>query len=104
MNESEIRKAIWTRKDAVDAKMSEPGFVELPAEEQDAWVLSLQLDVPFEQAAACANGTASEAVAAEVRDKVAEAFKFGKRKALRPLKEVVSRCPALNVPQEGDAE
>jgi len=45
-DESKIRKLIWERRDAVDAKVAESGFGELPSEDQDAWVVALQLDVP----------------------------------------------------------
>jgi len=101
--ESEIRKRIWIRKDAVDAKMSEPGFAALPDEERDAWVLCLQLDIPFETAQACANGSADEAVLGEVQGKIAEAFKYGKRKALRELRDVLSRHGNLQT-ERADSE
>jgi len=90
-DENAIRKALWTRKDATDAKMSEPGFEALPADEQDAWVVCLMLDLPFEQAKAFVVGGASEEVGGTVRGKIAEAFKYGKRRALRELKAALAR-------------
>jgi len=95
-DESKIRKLIWERRDAVDAKVAESGFGELPSEDQDAWVVALQLDVPFDQALACVNGVASAAVLDDVRGRAAEAFKYGKRKALRALKEALVRHPELS--------
>jgi len=102
-DENSMRKLIWERKAAVDAKMAEAGFEALPEVERDAWVLSLQLDVPFETAAMCMRTGEANSVDADVlagvRAKVAEAFRFGKRKALQELKRVVGRCPALNQPK-----
>jgi len=105
-DEGAMRKLVWMRKDAVDAKMAEDGFASLPEQERDAWILSLQLDVPLEQVTACirscGEGEVASAAAgalAEVRDKIAEAFKYGKRKALQELKRVVGRYPALNLPK-----
>jgi len=100
MDDNKIRKLIWERKDAADAKMAEPGFDALPADERDAWILCLQLDVPFDQAAACVGGTADAGAMENVRARIAEAFQYGKRKALRALKEALGRHPSLNVPQE----
>lgn len=101
--ENRIRKRIWERKDAVDAKVSEPGYAALPAEEQDAWVLGLYLDIPLDQAAACISGTADAAALEAVREKAAETFRYGKRKALRALKEVLSRHEALQTGREAEA-
>lgn len=106
-DESAMRKLVWTRKDAVDAKMAEDGFASLPEQERDAWILSLQLDVPLELATACVRSCGEGEVAsadngalAEIRNKIAEAFKYGKRKALQELKRVVGRYPALNFPKD----
>lgn len=102
-DENVIRKLIWTRSEAVDAKIAEVGFEALAESQQDAWVLSLQLDMPMETAAACVEACqragdsepADETVLADVRNKIAEAFKYGKRKALRTLKMAISRYPSL---------
>lgn len=95
MEESEIRRLIWARKEAVDAKIAEDGFLDLEPEEQDAWVLALQLGVEFDLAKRCVDGSATEEEYAVVRAKVAEAFQYGKRKALRSLRTAVSEYPKL---------
>lgn len=81
----------------VDAKVSEPEFLELPDEEQDAIVIALQLDMPLEAVKACVANTANEILMTEFKDRLAETFKFGKRKALRHLKEALSSHPHLKV-------
>ena len=53
MGESEIRRMIWTRKEAVDAKIAEEGFLDLEPAEQDAWVIALQLGIEFDLARRC---------------------------------------------------
>jgi len=95
IDENSIRKAIWARKDAVDAKMAEIQSEDIPADERDAWIISLQLGVAFETAARCLAGTAKAEELAEVREKIAEIFKYGKRKALRALKEALGRHEGL---------
>lgn len=90
-DENAIRKELWTRKDATEAKMSEPGFGALPVDEQDAWIMSLMLDVTLDQAKAFVVGGASAEVFEVVRGKIAEAFKCGKRRALRELKSALAR-------------
>jgi len=91
IDENSIRKAIWARKDAVDAKMAEIQSEDILADERDAWVVSLQLGVAFETVARCLAGTAKAEELAEIREKIAETFKYGKRKALRALKEALGR-------------
>ena len=95
MDESEIRRMIWSRKEAVDAKIAEDGFLDLAPAEQDAWVIALQLGIDFELAKRCVDGSATEVEYAEVRAKVAEAFQYGKRKALRTLRTAVAEYPKL---------
>lgn len=95
MEESEIRRLIWERKEAVDAKIAEDGFLDLEPKEQDAWVIALQLGIEFDLAKRCVDGTASEGEYTAVRAKVAEAFQFGKRKALRSLRTAVAEYSKL---------
>ena len=95
MDESEIRRMIWARKEAVDAKIAEEGFLDLGPAEQDAWVLALQLGIEFELAKRCVDDTATEEEIAGVRVRVAEAFQYGKRKALRTLRTAVAEYPKL---------
>ena len=95
VEENMIRKSIWTRAAALAEKVSETAFADLPDAAQDAWVLSLMLDIPLETAEACVGGTASEADLETVRGRIAESFKYGKRKALRPLKDVLGRYEHL---------
>ena len=96
VEENMIRKSIWTRAAALAEKVSGTAFADLPDAAQDAWVLSLMLDIPLETAEACVGGTASEAdLEKTVRGRIAEAFKCGKRKALRPLKDVLGRYEHL---------
>ena len=95
MDESEIRRMIWARREAVDAKIAEDGFLDLATVEQDAWVIALQLGVNFDLAKRCVDGSATEEEYAEVRAKVAEAFQYGKRKALRTLRTAVAEYPKL---------
>lgn len=102
MEESLIRKQIWERKDLVDAKVSEPEFLELSDDEQDAIVISLQLDMPLEVVKTCVTNTANDILMAELKSRIVEAFKFGKRKALRHLKEALSSHPHLKVEEPRD--
>ena len=95
MEETSVRKIIWDRKAAVDAKIAEEGFLDLPPEEQDALVMSLQLGVDLEVVRRCVADTATEAELAEVRAKAAEAFQYGKRKALRALRTAIANYPKL---------
>ncbi|MDO5317228.1 MAG: hypothetical protein Q4G65_01250 [bacterium] len=95
MDESEIRRMIWARKEAVDAKIAEEGFGDLDPAEQDAWVIALQLGIDFDLAKRCVDGSAAEEESAAVRAKVAEAFQYGKRKALRSLRTAVADYPKL---------
>ena len=95
MEESEIRRLIWARKEAVDAKIAEDGFLDLEPGEQDAWVLALQLGIDFDLAKRCVDGSATEEEYAAVRTKVAEAFQYGKRKALRTLRIAVAEYSKL---------
>ena len=102
--ENKIRKVIWARKDAVDAKMAEPGFEALAEDEQDAWVLGLMLGLPVEQAARCVRGEAEAGELAQLWEAIEEVFKFGKRSALRPLKAVLARHETLKKPGVWSAE
>lgn len=86
MEESAIRRLIWERKDAVDAKIADPAFLALPADEQDAVVISVQLDVPLEVARRCVGNVAADDEMATLRNRLVETFRYGKRKALRPLR------------------
>lgn len=95
MQENEIRKLIWERSAAVDEKIAEEGFLELPTVEQEAWVISLQVGVDFALVLRCLDGSASETEIADVRARVAEAFEFGKRKALRHLRAAIASYPSL---------
>lgn len=95
MEETSVRKLIWDRKALVDAKIAEEGFLELPPEEQDALVLSLQLGVDLEVTRRCVADAASEEEIAAVRAKAAEAFQYGKRKALRSLRTAIANYPKL---------
>ncbi|MGN0855521.1 MAG: hypothetical protein ACI4R9_08385 [Kiritimatiellia bacterium] len=95
MDESSVRKLIWDRKAVVDAKIAEEGFLDLPPTEQDAQVLSLQLGIGLDVARRCVAGAAAEPEFAEVRAKAAEAFRYGKRKALRALRTAIANYPKL---------
>ena len=101
--ESALRRAVWQRSDAVLAKMAEDGFAVLPQNARDAWVVSIQLDVPYEQALVCVDGTAAPDVLDDLRARTCQTFTYGKRKALRDLKEVISRRPQFNAPEEKGA-
>ena len=103
-DEKNIRKGIWERKDAVDAKMAEPGFEALAGDEQDAWVLGLMLGLPMEQAARCVRGEAETGELAQLWEAIEETFKYGKRSALRPLKAVLARHETLKKPGVWSAE
>ena len=99
--ENKIRKVIWERKDAVDAKMAEPGFEALAEDEQDACVLGLMLGLPVELAARCVRGEAEAGEMAQLWEAIEETFKYGKRSALRPLKVVLARHETLKKPEAG---
>ena len=101
--ESALRRAIWQRSDAVLAKMAEPGFDTLPQNERDAWIVSIQLDAPYGLALACVDGTAAPEVLDDLRARTCETFTYGKRKALRDLKAVISRRPQFNAPETKEA-
>ena len=90
-DENKIRKMIWARKDAVDAKMAEPGFEALAEDEQDAWVLGLMLGLPVELAARCVRGETKSGELSLLWEELDTVFKYGKRSALRPLKEALAR-------------
>ena len=45
LSEGEARKWVWRRKEIVDEVISSESFSKLPADEQDAKVISLQLDL-----------------------------------------------------------
>ena len=98
-DENKIRKVIWERKAAVDAKMAEPGFETLEGDEQDACVLGLMLGLPVELSARCVRGEAEAGELAQMWAAIEEAFKFGKRSALRPLKVVLARHETLKKPE-----
>ena len=100
-DENKIRKVIWARKDAVDAKTAEPGFEALAGDEQDAWVLGLMLGLPMELAARCVRGEAEAGEMAQMWEAIEEVFKYGKRSALRPLKAVLARHETLKKPEAG---
>ena len=100
-DENKIRKVIWERKAAVDAKMAEPGFETLEGDEQDAGVLGLMLGLPVELSARCVRGEAEASEMAQLWEAMEEAFKFGKRSALRPLKAVLARHETLKKPGAG---
>ena len=100
-DENKIRKGIWARKDAVDAKMAESGFEALAGDEQDAWVLGLMLGLPMEQAARCVRGGAEAGEMAQLWEEIESVFKYGKRSALRPLKAVLARHETLKKPEAG---
>ena len=102
LNENAVRKWIWARKDIVDDMTSSESFKALPAEEQDAIVISLQLDIPKETVKRCLAQTASPEELATLRSRIAESFKYGKRAALRPLKTALSAHPYLTL--EDDAK
>ena len=101
---NKIRKVIWERKGAVDAKMTESGFDALTADVQDAWVLSLMLDQPLELAARCVRGEVESCEMALLWEELDEVFKYGKRSALRSLKDVLSRHETLKKPSAWSAE
>lgn len=97
-DENQIRKAIWARKDAVDARMAEPGFEALPTDEQDAQVLALMLDVTPEAARRCLGAEARADERERLWTGLDELFRYGKRSALRPLKDVLARHETLKKP------
>ena len=99
MDENLIRKRIWARKDAVDAKMAEAEFAAQSADEQDAWVLSLMLDIPMELVGRCLRGEAESGDMAVLWEEIDEVFRYGKRSALRPLKDVLARHETLKKPK-----
>ena len=103
-DENKIRKVIWERKAAVDAKMAEPGFEALAGDEQDACVLGLMLGLPVEVAARCVRGEAETGEMAQMWEEIEEVFKYGKRSALRPLKVVLARHETLKKPGVWSAE
>ena len=95
MEEIAIRRLIWERRDAVDAKIADPAFLALPVDEQDAVVISAQLDVPLELVRRCVGNVAADDELATLRDRLVETFRYGKRKALRPLKVALAHHPHL---------
>ena len=97
-DENKIRKVIWERKDAVDAKMAEPGFEALAEDEQDACVLGQMLGLPVKLAARCVRGEAEAGELAQMWEEIEEVFKYGKRSSLRPLKVVLARHETLKKP------
>ena len=103
-DENKIRKVIWERKDAVEAKMAETGFEVLPGDEQDAWVLSIMLDLPLEFATRCVRGETKSGELSLLWKELDEMFKYGKRSALRTLKEVLARHETLKKPSPWSAE
>ena len=58
-------------------------------------MLSLQLGVDLAVTRRCVADTASEEDVALVRAKAAEAFQYGKRKALRALRTAIAAYPKL---------
>ena len=102
MSENEIRKVIWRRKEIVDEVISRDSFSKLSAEEQDAKVIALLLDLDQESVNRCLAQTASPEELAMLRSRIADSFKYGKRAALRPLKTALSAHPYLT--SEGDAK
>jgi len=94
-DESKIRKRIWERRDAVDAKMAEPGFEALAMEEQDAWVVSLMLALPLDQVRRCIRGKADGDDLPRLWQAQDEVFKYGKRSALRVRKAALARQGSL---------
>lgn len=104
IDENEIRKQIWARKRAIDAKMAESGFDALPVGEQDAWVLSLMLDLPFDVASRCVRGESQVGERALLWEEIDEVFKYGQRSTLQPLKDVLARHETLKRPAAGSAE
>ncbi len=99
MDENVMRKMIWSRKDAVEAKMAEAGFEALPEDERDAWVVSLMLDLSMETVLRCVRGEAKDGDLPLLWNEIDEVFKFGKRSALRPLKDVLARRETLKRPR-----
>ena len=102
LSENEIRKVIWRRKELVDEKIATESFAKLPAAEQDAKVIALQLDLDQESVNRCLAQTASPEELTTLRSRIAESFKYGKRAALRPLKTALSAHPYLT--SEDDAK
>ncbi|MCQ2390210.1 MAG: hypothetical protein MJ240_02200 [Kiritimatiellae bacterium] len=90
-DENALRKRVWERRDAVDAKLAEEGFAALSPDERDAWVVSLQLEVPLEVALHGIAGSAQPDEKAQLHAALETTFKYGKRKALRALKDVLAR-------------
>ena len=101
LSEGEARKWVWRRKEIVDEVISSESFSKLPADEQDAKVISLQLDLDQASVNRCLAQTASPEELATLRSRIAESFKYGKRAALRPLKTALSAHPYLT--SDGDA-
>ena len=102
LSEGEARKWVWRRKEIVDEVISSDSFLKLSAEEQDAKVIALQLDLNQESVNRCLAQTASPEDLAMLRARIAKSFKYGKRAALRPLKTALSAHPYLT--SEGDAK
>lgn len=102
LSENEIRKVIWRRKELVDEKIATESFAKLPAAEQDAEVISIQLNIDLKSVNRCLAGTATSEEMALLKSRIADAFKYGKRAALRPLKTALSAHPYLT--SEDDAK
>ena len=100
LNEGEARKWVWRRKEIVDEVISSDSFSKLSAEEQDAKVIALQLDLDQESVNRCLGQTATPEEMAMLRSRIAESFKYGKRAALRTLKTVLSAHPYLTSEDE----
>ena len=100
LNENAVRKWIWARKDIVDDMTSSESFKALPAEEQDAIVISLQLDIPQESVKHCLAKEGTDEEMATLRSRIAETFKYGKRSAIRPLKMALAAHAHLSPRRE----
>lgn len=100
LTENAARKWIWARKDIVDDMTSSESFKGLPPEEQDAIVISLQLDIPQESVKRCLANEGTEEEMATLRSRIAETFKYGKRSAIRPLKMALAAHAHLNPRRE----
>lgn len=90
MPENEIRKWIWARKEIVDEAASDESFAALPPEEQDAKVVSLQLDLPEDVVTRCLSEQGSEEELSVLKARIADTFKYGKRIATRSLKKALA--------------
>ena len=102
VNEGEVRKWVWRRKEIVDEVVSSESFSKLPADEQDAKVIALQLDLDQESVNRCLAQTAAAGKLTTLRSRIAKSFRCGKRAALRPLKTALSGHPYLTA--EDDAK